>query len=164
MPLTPDDLFAYFANHGLAVTTHEHEAVFTVSESTRLHDEIPGGHSKNLFLKDKKGTLVLLVAEQDTQVDMKTLHKRLGTGRFSFGNAERLMQHLGVIPGAVTPFSVLNDAAGEVRVVLDAALMAHDTVNFHPLVNTMTTSIAAKDLLRFLELSGHPAEIIDLRA
>ena len=133
---------------------------FTVAESRHLHEQIPGGHSKNLFLKDKRGALKLVVALQDAVIELKSLHPRLGaTGRFSFGSPELLRETLGIAPGSVTPFAAINDQDGRVKVVLDQAMLAHETMNFHPLVNTMTTSIAREDLLRFLEATGHPPRI-----
>jgi Ala-tRNA(Pro) deacylase len=161
---SPDQLLQRLEELGIDQTTYDHPAVFTVDESTDLQDKIPGGHSKNLFLKDKKGALFLIVAEQSTAIEMKTLHKVLNAARFSFANAERLMTHLGVTPGSVTPFAVINDPTGEVTVVLDAALMAHDIVNFHPLTNTRTTSIRSADLRRFLTESGHAPREVDFAA
>jgi Ala-tRNA(Pro) deacylase len=125
-----------------------------------LRGQIPGGHTKNLFLRDKKYELYLVVAEEDAAIDLKGLHRRLGaSGRFSFGSADLLREVLGVDPGAVTPFGAINDTQGRVTVVLDTALMAHDTLNFHPLVNTMTTSIKREDLVKFLRSTGHEPRI-----
>jgi Ala-tRNA(Pro) deacylase len=158
-----DDLFAFLDRLGIAVTTKFHPPVFTVEESKALRDAIPGGHTKNLFLKDKKGNYFLVTALQDTEIDLKSIHTRIdGRGRVSFGNAERLMEYLGVVPGSVTAFGVINDAAGVVRVVLDAELMKHDTINCHPLRNDATTAIARDDLLRFLESTGHAPIIVAL--
>src|SRR5437868_527694 len=130
------------------------------SSSQALRGTIPGGHTKNLFLKDKKGTLFLVTALEDAVIELKSLHRLLGaSGRFSFGSADLMRETLGIEPGAVTPFAAMNDTAGQVTVVLDAALLRHGTINAHPLVNTMTTSIARADLLRFLEATGHPPRI-----
>jgi Ala-tRNA(Pro) deacylase len=134
-----------------------------VEQSQSLRGTIPGGHTKNLFLKDKKGALVLVTALEDAVIDLKSLHRRLdASGRFSFGSAEAMEETLGVRPGAVTPFGAINDTAGRVAVVLDAGLMEHTTINAHPLVNTMTTSIAREDLVRFLESTGHPPRIANV--
>src|SRR5262245_11212771 len=133
MAATREDLFARLGGLGIETVTVEHPALFTVEESKRLRGDIPGAHSKNLFLKCKKGTLWLVVALESTAVDLKTLHGRLGCGRLSFGSAELLEEVLGVTPGSVTPFSVINDTRSQVRVVLDQALMAYDRLNFHPL-------------------------------
>jgi Ala-tRNA(Pro) deacylase len=159
MPAAPLDLFALLDRLGIAHATVTHPPLFTVEQSRELRGRIPGGHSKNLFLKDKAGALYLVVALEDAAIDLKALHRRLGAGRFSFGSAELLRQTLGVEPGAVTPFAVMNDAEARVRVVLDQAMLDHDTLNFHPLVNTMTTSIAPDGLLKFLAATGHTPRI-----
>ena len=160
MPATPDDLFGFLDRLGIAHPTVVHPALFTVEQSRALRGQIPGGHSKNLFLKDKRGDLYLVSALEDAAIELKSLHRRLGAGgRFSFGSAELMRETLGVEPGAVTPFGALNDRDGRVTVVLDAALMARPVLNFQPLVNTMTTSIARHDLIRFLAETGHPARV-----
>ena len=121
---------------------------------------VPGAHTKNLFLRDKKGVPYLVVASDDTVIELRSLHRRLGaTGRFSFGSAELLHELLGVVPGSVTPFAVINDTSCRVNVVLDAAMMAHEVLNFHPLVNTGTTSISRDGLVQFLEATGHRPRI-----
>jgi len=161
MPATPEDLFAALDRLGIAHPTVTHPPLFTVEESQALRGAIPGGHTKNLFLKDKKGALFLVTALEDAAIELKSLHRRLGaSGRFSFGSADVLLEALGVVPGAVTPFGAINDTGGRVTVVLDAELMRHLTVNAHPLVNTMTTSIERDDLVRFLESTGHPPRIV----
>ena len=161
-PATPEDLFARFAELGIAVTTHDHAPVFTVEESRHLHDALPGGHCKSLFLRNKKGQCWLVVCAEDTEIDLKALGARLGAGRFSFGSAERLMQRLGVIPGSVTPFALINDREASIKVVLDQRMLRHDLLNYHPLVNHRTTAIARDDLIRFVEACGHTCEIVDM--
>ena len=160
MPATPDELFAFLDRLGIAHQTVTHPALFTVEQSRALRGQIPGGHTKNLFLKDKKGALFLVSALEDAFIELKSLHNRLGAARFSFGSAELLRETLGVDPGAVTPFGAINDKAGRVGIVLDATMMTHATLNYHPLLNTMTTSIARDDLLRFLAATGHPPRIL----
>jgi Ala-tRNA(Pro) deacylase len=161
MPKTPDELFAALDRLGIAHTTVSHPALFTVEQSQALRGSIPGGHTKNLFLRDKKGALYLVTALEDATIDLKSLHRRLGaSGRFSFGSAELMRETLGVEPGAVTPFGVINDENHRVSVVLDAELMTHDSINAHPLVNTMTTAVARDDLVRFLKATGHPPRIL----
>jgi Ala-tRNA(Pro) deacylase len=161
MPTTPDELFAALDRLGIAHPTVSHPPLFTVEQSQALRGTIPGGHTKNLFLKDKKGALFLVTALEDAAIELKSLHRRLGAGgRFSFGSADLMRETLGVEPGAVTPFGAINDRAGRVTIILDAGLMAHDTINAHPLVNTMTTSIARDDLVKFLEATGHPPRIV----
>ena len=160
MPATPQDLFAELNRLGIAYRTIEHPPLFTVEQSQALRGQIPGGHTKNLFLKDKKGALFLVSALEDAAIELKSLHRLLGAGgRFSFGSAELLRETLGVEPGAVTPLAAMNDHDRRVSVVLDAELMGHEIVNCHPLVNTMTISMAAPDLLRFLEATGHRPRI-----
>ena len=160
MPATPDELFAFLDRLGIAHQTVTHPALFTVEQSRALRGQIPGGHTKNLFLKDKKGALFLVSALEDALIDLKSLHNRLGAARFSFGSADMLRDTLGVEPGAVTPFGAINDKDRRVRIVLDAAMMTHPTLNYHPLVNTMTTSIARDDFLQFLAATGHPPGIL----
>lgn len=160
---TPDDLFDRLRTLAIETETHHHEAVFTVAESAHLKAGMPGAHSKNLFLKDRKGRLFLVVAEHGTAIDLKRLHEPLeASGRFSFGSADLLRERLGVEPGSVTPFAAVNDPDGLVSVILDADLMRHRLLNFHPLRNTMTTAIAAPDLLRFLRATGHEPRIVAL--
>jgi Ala-tRNA(Pro) deacylase len=160
MPATPDDLFAFLDRLGVAHPTISHPPVFTVAEAKRLRGAITGGHTKNLFLKDKRDAVFLVTALERAAIDLKTLHHRLGTARFSFGSADLLRELLGVEPGAVTPFGVINDTGARVTVVLDAAMMEHATLNYHPLVNTMTTSIKRDDLLTFLRATGHEPRIM----
>ena len=161
MPATRDDLMACLAGLGIEVETVEHPPLFTVEQSRALRGEIPGAHTKNLFLKDKKGALFLVTAEEDAAIDLKHIHHRIGaSGRVSFGNPTLLMDVLGVPAGAVTPFGAINDTAGRVTVVLDAALVASALINCHPLENTATTTIASADLLAFLAATGHEPRIV----
>lgn len=160
MPATPEQLFAALDALGIGHTTVKHPPLFTVEQSRALRGQIPGGHTKNLFLRDKKSALYLVVAEEEAEIDLKGLHRLLGaSGRFSFGSADLLREVLGVAPGAVTPFGAINDTQGRVTVVLDAALMTHDIINCHPLVNTMTTSLTRGDLVKFLQSTGHEPRI-----
>ena len=160
---TPADLFAHLDELGIATETFEHAPVFTVAESRGVKAAIPGGHSKNLFLKDRKDRLFLVVARDETRIDLKRLHEAIGaSGRLSFGSADLLRETLGVEPGSVTPFALINDTARRVAVILDAELMAFERVNFHPLVNSMTTTIARGDLLAFLRATGHDPQVLRL--
>ncbi|HYD73422.1 MAG TPA: prolyl-tRNA synthetase associated domain-containing protein [Candidatus Binatia bacterium] len=154
-PATPQQLFATFDSLGIVHVTHQHRAVFTVEESRDLKAALPGGHTKNLFLKDKKGRLFLLSALSDTVIDLNAVSKLIGSGRFSFGNADLLLQHLGVTPGSVTLFGLINDAERQVTVVLDEGLFAHNPVNFHPLRNDATTAISPTDMIKFVRATGH---------
>jgi Ala-tRNA(Pro) deacylase len=160
MPATPDELFAALDRLDIAHSTVSHPPLFTVEQSRALRGTIAGGHTKNLFLRDKKGAIYLVTALEDAFIELKSLHRLLGaSGRFSFGSADLLRETLGVEPGAVTPFGAINDRGGRVTVVLDRTLMSHETINAHPLVNTMTTSLARDDLVRFLAWTGHPPRI-----
>ena len=167
MPATPEDLAAALDRLGIAAPVVSHPPLFTVEESRALRGKVPGAHTKNLFLKDKKSRLFLVTVLEDAAVDLKHLHHVIGaSGRLSFGSPDLLMERLGVIPGAVTPLGVLNDQPPSVTVVLDAALVAHDRINCHPLVNTATMTLARADLLAFLDATGHPPQIlaVDQRA
>jgi Ala-tRNA(Pro) deacylase len=156
MPASLDELFAYLDSLGIAHRTVSHPPVFTVEEARASRGELAGGHTKNLFLRDKKGALYLVVALEDAAIELKSLHRLLGaSGRFSFGSVELMRETLGVEPGSVTPFALINDKTARVTVVLDAAMMRPETLNFHPLRNTATTSIAREGLLKFLEATGH---------
>ena len=160
MSVTPEQLFVALDALSIVHSTVKHPPLFTVEQSRSLRGQIPGGHTKNLFLRDKKYAIYLVVALEDADIDLKGLHRRLGaTGRFSFGSADLLREVLGVAPGAVTPFGAINDTQDRVTVVLDAAMMEHKTLNYHPLVNTMTTSIKREDLVKFLEWTGHMPRI-----
>ncbi len=159
-PASPDQLFAYLDSLRIEHKTVTHPPVFTVEEARASRGEAIGGHTKNLFLRDKKGALFLVVAPEDAAIELKSLHRLLGAaGRLSFGSAELMRELLGVEPGSVTPFAVINDKACRVTVILDAALMAHEVLNFHPLVNTGTTAISRDGLLKFLEAAGHHPRI-----
>ena len=157
----PNRLFDYLKALHIHSKSIEHPAVFTVEESKALRGKIDGAHVKNLFLKDKKSNLFLISALEDTKIDLKTIHDVIGgQGRVSFCSADQLREHLGVEPGSVTPFSVLNDTENRVKAILDERLMAYDIINVHPLVNTMTTSIARGDLVTFMTETGHKPLII----
>jgi Ala-tRNA(Pro) deacylase len=162
MPLTPYQLFARLDALGIAHRTYQHPAVFTVGEAVALRGELPGGHCKSLFLKDKKGGLWLVVALEEQPIDLKRLAAVLAAPRFSFGNPDLLYQTLGIRPGSVTPFALANDTAHRVQVVLDRAMLEHDPLNYHPLENDKTTALAPADLLRFIAACGHRPQIVDL--
>ncbi|MDP6342847.1 MAG: prolyl-tRNA synthetase associated domain-containing protein [Alphaproteobacteria bacterium] len=162
MPASPDDLFRRLDELGIAVETMEHQPLFTVADGVALHHRLPGGHSKNLYMRDKKKRNWLVVTLADKDIDLKRLPEVIGASRLSFGSAERLMEFLGVEPGSVTPFALINDPEQRVEVVLDAALLEQQPLNFHPLVNTMTSAISADDLLRFIAACGHQAQVLRL--
>jgi len=164
-PKTPDDLFAFLDGLGVTVKTVSHPPLFTVADSRELRGPIEGGHTKNLFLRDRKDAFFLLTVEEDAEIDLKTIHHVIGaSGRVSFGKPEQLLELLGVRPGAVTVFGAINDAESKVRIVLDESLMMHDIINAHPLTNEATTSIGRQDLLKFLEATGHAPAILKLSA
>ena len=160
MPATPEALLRRLDALGIRHATHHHPAVFTVAESTALRGELPGGHCKSLFLKDRKDGLWLVVLLEHRQLDLKALADRLAAPRFSFGSPALLSTVLGVTPGSVTPFALINDGERRVRVVLDAEMLEQDPLNYHPLVNTATTAVSPADLLKFIAGCGHEPRII----
>jgi Ala-tRNA(Pro) deacylase len=161
MPLTRDEILARLAASGIEAATHDHPPVYTVEEARQHTHHLPGGHCKNLFLKDKKGRLWLVTLLDDRRVDLNALSRRLGAARFSFGRPELLREVLGVEPGSVTPLAIANDTAGRVTHVIDSGLLAAGTVNCHPLRNDATTAIGSADLLRFVRETGHEPVILD---
>ncbi len=162
MPASRQELFDRLAALGIKATTRDHAPLFTVADSEQLHAEMPGAHTKNLFLKDAKGRLFLLVAEAHAVIHLKSLHKLIGCARLSFGKADLLEEVLGVMPGSVTAFAVINDAKNRVTVLMDETLVSAAAINCHPLENTATTAICPKDLLMFLKDTGHEPRIISL--
>src|ERR1700722_19723796 len=163
MPASPEDLIAYLTALGVETEKVDHQTLFTDEISRTLRGEIRGGHTKNLFVKDKKGRLFLLTLGEETLVDLKRVHEKIGaSGRVSFGSAELLEEVWGVRPGAVTPFGAINDREGRVTVVLDSDLIAHARVNFHPLVNTRTTGVSPEGLKAFLRATGHEPLVVAL--
>jgi Ala-tRNA(Pro) deacylase len=159
--LSPQLLFERLDELGLAHRTVEHAPVFTVEQAKEHRGVLPGHHIKNLFLRNKKEEMWLVVALEDRAIDLKRLGEVLGAGRLSFGSPDRLRRHLGVEPGSVTPFSVINDSGHQVTLVLDRGLLEGGPVNAHPLVNTMTTAISFADLRRFFEATGHRLHWLD---
>lgn len=153
---------AWLEGLGIATHTVQHPPVYTVEQAREHREGLAGGFSKNLFVRNKKGRMWLLVLEEGRAVDLRALAQRLDAGRFSFASSERLARWLGVEPGSVTPFGLVHDPGGLVTAVVDRGLLAMGTLHFHPLVNTMTTAIAAADLLRFLEASSHTPVVVDL--
>lgn len=163
-PASRTDLLRRLDELGIAHATTDHPAVFTVEESEKLHVDMPGIHSKNLFFKDAGDRLWLLTAEAHRRVDLKTLHTRIGAKRLSFGKPDLLMEVLGVTPGSVTPFALINDVQRRVTFVLDAVMADAPQLNFHPLENTATTCVSAEGLRAFLRSTGHPLTTVDLSA
>jgi Ala-tRNA(Pro) deacylase len=159
--LDPQQLFARLDQLGIAHRTVEHPPVFTVEEAKALRGNLPGHHIKNLFLRNKKEEMWLVVALEDRAIDLKRLGDVLGAGRLSFGSADRLKRYLGVEPGSVTPLALANDGGHAVRLVLDRGVADGGPVNAHPLVNTMTTALAPADLLRFFDATGHTPRWLD---
>ena len=161
-PFDPPRLLALLAALGLEARTYPHEPVLTVAEAKIATQHVPGFHCKNLFLEDRRGAAWLVVLPAERILDLRVLAEALGTRRLSFASAGRLQETLGLSPGSVTPFGVVNDGDGKVRVVLDCDLLAKEALKFHPLANTMTTVISPEGLLRFLEETGHPPLLVDL--
>jgi Ala-tRNA(Pro) deacylase len=157
---TPDHLFAVLDQLGIRHRTIAHPPLFTVAESQQLRGEIPGGHTKNLLLRDKRGAVFLVAALENAAIDLKRLHLRLGSGRLSFVSPGQMRELIGVEPGAVTPFAVINDTFWRVTTVLDGEMIRQSILNFHPLVNTLTTALCPEDLVKFLEATGHPPKVL----
>ena len=164
MPVDRAALFAFFDAHGIAHRTLDHPPVFRVEEGREIKAAMPGGHTKNLFLKDAKDRLWLVCALGDTRVDLKRLHHTIGSARLSFGSAELLERTLGVTPGSVTLFALINDADRRVSLVLDAALLEHELVNFPPLANDATTAVSRDGLMAFLRALDVTAQVVDFTA
>ncbi len=164
MPASREDLFALLDDLEIAHRTVDHPPIFTVDEGRELKASMPGGHSKNLFLKDKKGALYLATAWADTKADLVGLGKALGAkGRLSFGKPELMTQTLGVIPGAVTPFTLINETARTLReIVVDTAFLDFETLWFHPLENTASTAISPQGLLKFIRHCGFEPRMTDI--
>jgi Ala-tRNA(Pro) deacylase len=157
------ELFARFDALGIGHRTVRHAPVFTVDQAQAVRDDVAGAHTKNLFLKDKKGRLFLLVLEETASVDLKRVHQAIGaSGRVSFGSAEALLDHLGVTPGSVTAFAIMNDSQRHVTLVIDEPLLEADHICAHPLSNDATTVVSREDFLRFLEACGHPPLVLKL--
>lgn len=159
---TPEELLTLLSKIGIPYTNHTHPAVFTVDQAALHKDGIAGVHSKNLFLKDKKNNLFLVVTLSDKSIIIKELAKKIGAKSPSFGNPDLLMEALGVAPGSVTPFAAVNIKAHKVTIVLDEEMMENERLNFHPLVNTATTTLSPGDLIKFLEHCHRSPEIIRL--
>jgi len=161
---TRSDLLAFFDAHGIEHHTTDHPAVFRVGEGEGIKDGIPGAHTKNLFLKDAKARLWLISAKDDTVIDLKRLHTVIGSARLSFGSAELMEETLGVTPGSVTAFALINDESRRVTFVLDKTLADAERVNFHPMTNTATTGVSAEGFRRFLQALGIEPIVVDFPA
>jgi len=161
---TRSDLIAFFDAHAIAHETTDHPAVFRVGEGEGIKDDIPGAHTKNLFLKDAKGRLWLISAQDDTAIDLKRLHTVIGSARLSFGSAELMEQALGVTPGSVTAFGLVNDVERRLTFVLDRRLAQAERVNFHPLTNTATTGVSREGFAAFLAALGVTPIVVDFAA
>ena len=163
MAKTTEDLFLFLGGLGIQTRTHAHPPLFTVEESRAMRGEIPGLHAKNLFVRDRGKAYFLIVLEEDSRIDLKTLHDSIGArGKVSFGSAEALFDLWGVTPGSVTPFGAINDPEGRVQVVVEARLASAAQANFHPLENNRTTTISGPDLIRFLRACGHEPLLLSL--
>lgn len=164
MPASRQDLFDLLDRLGVAHTTHDHPPVFRVEEGHEIKAALPGGHTKNLFLRDDKGQAWLISALGETAIDLKALPRVIGSGRLSFGKPELMQELLGVTPGSVTAFGLINDAGRRVRLVLDRALLDHELVNFHPLANDATTAVSRDGFLAFLRGLGVEPLVVDFAA
>jgi Ala-tRNA(Pro) deacylase len=159
---TQEELLNVLNQIGIEYTNHEHPAVYTVEEADLHHEGIEGAHSKNLFFKDKKKNLFLIVTLSDKPIRIKEVAQKIGAKNMSFAKPDLLAEVLGIIPGAVTPFAVINDQNHAVKVILDEEMMENQRLNFHPLVNTATTTISAKDLIKFMEYCKQNFETVRL--
>lgn len=164
LPTTPDALLKMLETARITFDLHHHAPIFTVAEGEHLKKTIPGTHCRNLFVRDKKGVMFLVVAANETLIDLKKLQETLGCGRLSFGSPERLWQYLGIRPGSVCPFCIINDKDNQVSLILDAAMMEADIVNYHPLDNAMTIGLKPEALLAFFDLIGRDYRILELPA
>jgi Ala-tRNA(Pro) deacylase len=160
MPASRADLFQRFQDLGIQTKTLDHAPVFTVEEAKKVHDDMPGGHCKNLFCKDEKGVLWLIVALEDAVINLKAAPAKIGSKRLTFGKPELLLEVLGLEPGSVTPFGLINDTSNRTTVILDEAMMREPLLNFHPLKNDATTAIASNDLVRFITSCGHAPRVV----
>lgn len=164
-PMTPDAFLAWLARLGIAAETVWHDPVFTVAESkaAAIHERLPGAHVKNLFLKDREGRFWLATLPEHRRVPIGALARALGLPRMSFASAEELLACLGVTPGSVTPFALVNDRTRSVGFILDRALAeATGRITAHPLTNAATTAVSAADFRRFLAETGHSPLVADL--
>ena len=160
MPASRAELFERFKSLGIETRTLDHAPVFTVEEAKHVHDDMPGGHCKNLFCKDEKGVLWLIVALEDAVINLKAVPAKIGSKRLTFGKPDLLMEVLGVEPGSVTPFGLINDKTNRTNVILDEAMMRETPLNYHPLQNDATTAITPDDLLSFIKSCGHVPRIV----
>jgi Ala-tRNA(Pro) deacylase len=161
-PVTPDALYALFDRLNISVIRHDHPPLRTVEDSQKHRGHMQGGHAKNLYVRDRKKKNYLIIAEENQPIDLKTLATAMGTDRLSFGSPDRLMEHLGVIPGSVTPFSVINDPDHKVTVYFDQTLADMEQANFHPLTNDQTVTIAIADLMQFFSHTGHVISVLPI--
>jgi Ala-tRNA(Pro) deacylase len=161
MPATPDQLFAFFDQLGIAYTTIEHPPLFTVDDGREHWHRIPGMHCKNLFLKDKKDKIWLVVMPGDKRADLKQLGKQLGCRTLSFGKPELLLEIMGLTPGSVTIFGLINDTLKRITLVLDSEVAGSEMVNFHPLHNAASTAIRTEDLMKFIKALGYEPLVTD---
>jgi Ala-tRNA(Pro) deacylase len=160
MPASREQLFERFKSLRLETRTLDHAPVFTVEQAKLVHNDMPGGHCKNLFCKDEKGVLWLIVALEDAVINLKAAPSKIGSKRLTFGKPELLMEVLGVEPGSVTPFGLINDTQNRVNVILDEAMMTKNPLNYHPLKNDATTALSPADLLTFVKSCGHTPRIV----
>ncbi len=164
MPTSPESLMAHLKALGIEFSLHHHKAVFTVAEADAVDRDIEGTHCRNLFLRDKKKNNFLVVLQNATQVDIKKLQPLIGADKLSFGSADRLWEYLGVRPGSVCPYAIINDTQKQVKIILDQSMMETQRVNYHPLINTMTIGCAPSDLVKFIQSTGHTPHVVDLSA
>ncbi|MCK4499321.1 prolyl-tRNA synthetase associated domain-containing protein [Candidatus Babeliales bacterium] len=155
-------VFEFFKKHDIPFKNFEHNPVFTANEKIELDEPVPGAHNKTLFLKNKKDQYWLVSILEHQRLDIKKLQELVESGKLSFASPELLLEKLGITPGSVTPFALMNRSSQGVSVILDEEMMKHKILNFHPMHNDMTTGISREDFLRFIKLCGHTPMVIDL--
>ena len=161
LPTTPDMLMATLVSLEICYSIHSHPPLRTVEDAKAFRGDLKGAHIKNLYLRDRKKRNFLLVAEEDKEIDLKALPGFIGSGKLSFGSADRLLEILGVRPGAVSPFTLINDPDHKVQLILDSDLVGQPCLFAHPLVNDLTLGVSGADLMRFFTHTGHNPRLMN---
>ena len=157
-----NDLYNILKERGLPFDIHDHKALFSVSESERERTITEGAHTKNLFLKNKKNCFFLISCLENEKIDLKKIGKKLGIGNLSFAKENKLLEYLGVMPGSVSPFALLNDTKNSVIFYLDYKLSNYKKINFHPLINTSTITMETKLFINFLHQNNKKVNVYDI--
>ncbi len=151
------DIYTFLGSLGIDYEKHDHPAVYTCEQADKYYSEDHGGRSKNLFLRNKKGNAhYLVILESKKRLNLKTLAYILDEDKLSFASEERMMKHLKITPGAVSPFALINNENNEVEVIVDEDLLQHEKLHYHPNVNTATLVLSSGDFVKFLASTGNP--------